>query len=110
MAYFLPPSLLLFCEPWGFQSSEGPQQPNEAAILSCTSTPPRRVYLKQTVFLSASYVDRKPLLKNTSLKLRDPTAYSGHQVLQSSMNSFELMSGKLYPTYRKPRFRVWLPS
>jgi len=32
------------------------------------------------------------------------------KTLQSSMNSFKLMSGKLYPAPQTPHPRVWLPS
>lgn len=74
----LPPlALLLFCEPQGIRSREQLLQTNETAILSCTSTPPRRVDLKRAVYLSASYVDRSPLSKNTSLKAFWPYSICG---------------------------------
>jgi len=47
----------------------------KVVFLSCTSAPPRRLHLKRSAFLRASYVDRKPRSKSTSLRLSGPTAY-----------------------------------
>jgi hypothetical protein len=53
----------------------------KVVFLSCTSAPPRRLYLKRVAFLRASYVDRKPRSKSTSLRLSGPTAYPGSGTL-----------------------------
>jgi len=53
--------------------------------------------LYDAVSLLASYVDRKPRSKNTSLKLSDPSAFPEHETLHSSIGPFEPMSGGLCP-------------
>jgi hypothetical protein len=47
----------------------------KAAILSCTSTPPRRIYLTHAADLLTSYVDRKPRSTSASRKLFGPSAF-----------------------------------
>jgi hypothetical protein len=49
----------------------------KATILSCTSTPPRRVYLTRAADLPPSYVDRKPPSTRSSRKLFLPFSISG---------------------------------
>jgi len=80
-----------------------------AAILSGTSTPPRRVHLTRAAILLTSYVDRKPLSNSTSRKLRGPTAYP-ETGTHFCADPFEPAFRKRCPALGKSRRRVWLPS
>jgi len=80
-------------------------------ILSCTSTPPRRLHLTKPIFRLMSYVDRKPLLENTSLRALRPLSICGmpdssmkHRFLRNRCPVKLLSPPKVTPT------RVWLPS
>jgi hypothetical protein len=70
-----------------------------AAILSCTSTPPRRVYLTRAADLLTSYVDRKPRSTRTSRKLFSPSAFP-ETGTHFFAGPFEPASRKLLPCSR----------
>jgi len=75
-----------------------------AAILSGTSTPPRRVHLTRAAALLTSYVDRKPRLNSTSRKLRGPTAFPENGTLFCA-DPFEPASRKHCPALGKSRLQ-----
>jgi hypothetical protein len=86
---------------WALGSSvpRGPAQVyTKAVFLSCTSAPPRRLHLKRAAFLRASYVDRKPRSKSTSLKLVGPTAYPDPGILFFAPLSGPRPEGVALPT------------
>jgi hypothetical protein len=76
MACFLPFRPLDLKRALGFSISRvAADELTKATILSCTSTPPRRVYLTRAADLLPSYVDRKPPSTRTSRKLFCPSAF-----------------------------------
>jgi len=75
MACFLPLRPFNRVGPRVFGSESAAHESTKAAILSCASTPPRRVYLTRAADLLTSYVDRKPRSTSASRKLFGPTAY-----------------------------------
>jgi len=62
------PFALLFASLRVFSLERGCHNKIETTILSCTSTPPRRIDLKLTVFRLMIHVNRRSLLKDTSLR------------------------------------------
>jgi len=81
----------------------------KATILSCTSTPPRRVYLTRAADLLTSYVDRKPRSTRTSRKLPGPSAFPESQD-PFFRRSFRTGVPKAFTALGMSRLRVWLPS
>lgn len=81
----------------------------KAAILSCASTPPRRIGLTHAADLLTSYVDRKPRSTSASRKLSCPSAYP-ETGTHLCADPFEPASRKLCPALGMSRPGVWLPT
>jgi hypothetical protein len=78
-------------------------------LLSCTSTPPKRLALTSAALLPTSHVDRDPCSVSPSRKLLRPSAFPDPGTLLRTL-LLEERPGDFAPSPESPAHRVWLPS
>jgi len=85
-------------------------QLSDSSLLSCTSTPSRRLDLTLATLLLADYVDRNQLSESSSRKLFFPSAFPDTRTHLVTVRLLPSPPGNFYPSSQVSLSRVWLPS